>query len=382
MTDDQTTRTSAAPNDAGPGEDLAALGGEVLDLDTDDASDEEETDDELGSDAEEPDAVDLDDLDFAPLLPDSSERERGLFTLYPTAEEKNTRLDKYISGHLSSLSRSYVQQLIAEENVTVDGRIRQRTFKVTPGQVIELLVPPPVDDVMVPEDLPIDIVYEDVDLLVVNKRPGMVVHPAPGHATGTLANAILFHVPEVVMAGSHRPGIVHRLDKDTSGLIVVAKTERGRVALLRQWADRSVEKRYLALAHGSRAEDEATVDAPIARDPAQRNRMAIVATGREARSHVRVKERLGEATFVEVAIETGRTHQIRVHLAFIGNPVVGDAVYNRFKGRAGGTKSIAVRQMLHAAQLTFDTPDGKRLELVAPLPGDMTQVLDAFRTKT
>ncbi len=334
------------------------------------------------TDEEPVDPTDLDDVDFAPLIaePAETEREHGLFTLHPTVPERNLRLDKFIAGNLSTLSRSYIQQLIAEEQVSVDGRIRAQTFKVTPGQVIQLLVPPPVDDVLQPEDIPLEIVYEDADLLVVDKRPGMVVHPAPGHATGTLANAILHHVPEVVMAGSHRPGIVHRLDKDTSGLIVVAKTERGRLSLLSQWAERSVEKRYLALAYGVVQSDEAGIDLPIGRDPAQRNRMAVNEHGREARSRLTVKERFEDATFVEVAIETGRTHQIRVHLAYIGHPVVGDAVYNRYKGRAGGVRSIAARQMLHAAALTFDTPDGERLALTAPLPPDMAASLATFRS--
>ena len=326
--------------------------------------------------------ADLDEADFAPLIaePVETEREHGQFTLHPTVPERNQRLDKFIAGNLTTLSRSYIQQLIAEEHVTVDGRIRAQTFKVTPGQTIQLLVPPPVADVLQPEDIPLDIVHEDADLLVVNKRAGMVVHPAPGHATGTLANAILHHVPEVVMAGSHRPGIVHRLDKDTSGLIVVAKTERGRLSLLQQWAERSVEKRYLALSHGVMSDDEAEIDLPIGRDPAQRNRMAINENGRQARSHVTVLERFSDATYLEVEIETGRTHQIRVHLAYIGHPIVGDAVYNRFKGRAGGTRSVAGRQMLHAAALTFDTPDGERLALKAPLPPDMAQALDVFRS--
>ena len=347
----------------------------------DEAADTEEIEVDEG-DEDLVDAVDLEEADFAPLIAESTAavREHGEFELHPTVEERNLRLDKYIAGNLPTLSRSYIQQLIAEEHVSVDGRIRAQTFKVTPGQTIRLLVPPPVDDVLQPEDIPIDIVYEDADLLVVDKRPGMVVHPAPGHATGTLANAILHHVPSVVMAGSHRPGIVHRLDKDTSGLIVVAKTERGRLSLLAQWAERSVEKRYLAVAHGVMADNEAGIDLPIGRDPAQRNRMAVHEHGRESRSHVTVLERLGDATYVDVAIETGRTHQIRVHMAYIGHPIVGDAVYNRFKGRAGGTRSIAARHMLHAAKLTFDTPDGERLALTAPVPEDMAEVLAAFRS--
>ena len=344
--------------------------------------DPEETEETNAAEADLVDAVDLDEADFAPLIGDltESDREHGQFTLHPTVPERNQRLDKFIAGNLATLSRSYIQQLIAEEHVTVDGRIRAQTFKVTPGQTIQILVPPPVDDVLQPENIPLDIVYEDADLLVVDKPAGLVVHPAPGHATGTLANAILHHVPEVVMAGSHRPGIVHRLDKDTSGLIVVAKTERGRLSLLQQWAERSVEKRYLALAYGVVSDDEAEIDLPIGRDPAQRNRMAINENGREARSRVTVIERFSDASYLEVEIETGRTHQIRVHLAYIGHPIVGDAVYNRFKGRAGGTRSIAARQMLHAAALTFDTPDGVRLALKAPLPPDMAQALGVFRS--
>ena len=332
--------------------------------------------DDVVNDLEVDDEVDIAEL-FVERPP--SDREQGQFTLHPTPDDRNQRLDKFIASQLATLSRSYIQQLIDEGQVKVDGYQRQQTFKMTPGQVVTIDVPPPVNDTLEPEEIPLNIVYESEDLLVINKPAGMVVHPAPGHARGTLANAVLFYVPEVVMAGSHRPGIVHRLDKDTSGLIVVAKTERGRLSLVSQWAAHTVEKQYRALVHEQVGDEEATIAVPIGRDPVQRNRMAVLDRGRSAVSRIRVAEQFSDATALDVMIETGRTHQIRVHLAYIGHPVIGDGVYNRFRGRTGGASPIAPRQMLHAAFLAFDTPDGERLELHAPIPDDMNRAAEALR---
>jgi len=203
------------------------------------------------------------------------------------------------------------------------------------------------------------------------------VHPAPGHPRGTLANALVHHVPGIAVGGSRRPGIVHRLDKDTSGLIVAAKTDRGRTALVAQWADHSVEKTYLALVWGTVEEESATIDAPIGRDPKNRQRMAVARAGRVAVTHFRVVERFFNATLLEVKIDTGRTHQIRVHLAFAGHPVVGDAVYGRVAKAPG-----APRHFLHASQLGFKLPSGEPVSHVSPLPQDLARVLENLRVET
>lgn len=304
----------------------------------------------------------------------------GLIELRPTREFINERLDKYVAAMLPDLSRSYIQQLIDDEHVHVDGRVRRRTFKMTPGEVVTVLVPDPVSVELIPEDIPLAIVYEDEDVVVIDKPAGMVVHPAPGHPRGTLANAVLFHAPEISVAGSNRPGIVHRLDKETSGLIVVAKSDRARVTLVKQWNQRSVQKHYIALVHGAVEENEASIDVPIGRDPVSRNKMASTSAGRDSLTHFTVTERFKDATLLDVEIETGRTHQIRVHLAFIGHPVAGDSIYNRFSGPFGGSGAIVDRQFLHAATLSFNLPTGERMTFEAPLPPDLVAALDRVRS--
>jgi 23S rRNA pseudouridine1911/1915/1917 synthase len=269
------------------------------------------------------------------------------------------------------MSRSWLQRLIDEGQVLVDGRLRSRTFKVTPGEVIVVSIPPAMADELEPEEIPLDVVYDDTDIIAINKPAGLVVHPAPGHKSGTLVNALLHYAPDISMAGSQRPGIVHRLDRDTSGLIVVGRTDAGRLSLLGQWADRSVIKEYQAIIRGVPEEAEFAVDAPIGRDPSQRKRMAVIASGKSAQTHVLVDDTTQGASFVSVRIATGRTHQIRVHLAYAGYPIVGDRVYNRFAGLTGGDSPIADRQMLHAARLAFRTVSGDLIDLRAPLPADM-----------
>jgi len=246
---------------------------------------------------------------------------------------------------------------------------------MTPGEVVSVEIPPPQIDEILPDPIPLTVLYEDADVIVINKPAGMVVHPAPGHPRGTLANALLAHVPGISVGGSQRPGIVHRLDKDTSGLIVAAKTDRGRTALVTQWEDRSVEKTYLALVTGSVADEEATIDAPIGRDPKNRQRMAVLRSGRPAVTHFRVLERFPNATLLELTIETGRTHQIRVHLAFIGHPIVGDQLYGKVRPKDPRID----RQFLHASALAFQLPDGAALRLEAPLPDDLQSVLEKLR---
>ena len=263
--------------------------------------------------------------------------------------------------------------------MTVDKVVRRQKFKVTPGEVVDVRIPPVVEDELRPEPIPLEIVFEDEHLIVIDKAAGMVVHPAPGHTTGTLVNAVLHHAPSVAMAGSHRPGIVHRLDRDTSGLIVVAKTDAGRLSLLDQWAERTVVKEYLAIARGLPAEDEFVIDAPIGRDPTQRNRMAVVPSGKPALSRVTVAERFAGSFRAHVLIDTGRTHQIRVHLAYAGFPVVGDRVYNRSRGLTGGESELTDRQLLHAWRLTIALPDGERRQFEAPLPADFERALRSLR---
>jgi 23S rRNA pseudouridine1911/1915/1917 synthase len=304
------------------------------------------------------------------------EGEAGPIELRPTRDDTGERLDRFVTDALPEFSRGYVQELIEQGRVLVDGVARKSKFKMTFGQVVVVDVPQPEIEAIVPEPIPLSVVYEDRDVLVIDKPAGLVVHPAPGHPRGTLVNAVVHHAPDIALAGSNRPGIIHRLDKDTSGLIAVAKTDRARTTLVPQWEGRTVQKTYLALATGEIGPEEATIDVPIGRDPAQRQRMAAIRTGRPAVSHLRVLEKLPGSTLVEVEIETGRTHQIRVHLAYIGHPVAGDTVY-------GGPREIAGvpvdRQFLHAAKLGFTLPDGRAVTFSAPLPADLQEVLERLR---
>jgi 23S rRNA pseudouridine1911/1915/1917 synthase len=322
-------------------------------------------------------ARDDDWLDLEPVENIGTEGET--FVLHPDPSEKNTRLDKYVAAHIPGMSRSWLQRLVDDGRVLVDGRVRSRTFKVTPGEVIEVEIPPVEPDELEAEDIPLDVLYEDADIIAINKPAGLVVHPAPGHRSGTLVNALLHYAPDVAMAGSQRPGIVHRLDRDTSGVIVVGRTDAGRLSLLEQWASRSVIKEYRAIIRGVPEENEFMVDAPVGRDPTQRKRMAVIATGKEAQTQVRVGETAQIASMVDVTITTGRTHQIRVHLAYSGYPIVGDRVYNRFRGSAGGESPIADRQLLHAARLAIHNVGGEQIDLRAPVPEDMVTAWQQLR---
>ena len=300
----------------------------------------------------------------------------GVLLLEPQRADLGTRLDKFVAEQVPDLSRGVVQNLIDSGHVLVDGILRKPKFHVTPGQKITVEIPPPAEDEIQPDLIPLVVVYEDADVILIDKPAGMVVHPAPGHPRGTLANALVAHVPGIAVGGSQRPGIVHRLDKDTSGLIVAAKSDRGRNALVAQWADQTVRKTYIALVWGVVPEDEATIDAPIGRDPKDRQRMAVVRSGRPAVTHFRVLERFADATLLEVSIETGRTHQIRVHLAFAGFPIVGDRVYGR-----GKQETFLPRQFLHASGLAFQLPDGTPIARESPLPADLQSALDEMRVE-
>jgi len=255
------------------------------------------------------------------------------------------------------------------------GRVRPAE-RLRAGDRIEVEIPPPRDVGLEPERIPLDVVYEDAELLVINKPAGLTVHPGAGRQTGTLVHAVLAHCPMLPgIGGEHRPGIVHRLDKDTSGLLVVAKTERALRHLQAQIQARRARRDYRALVHGRMSAPEGRIDAPVGRDPRHRTRMAVVPTGRTAVTHYRVAEAFDAATALDVRLETGRTHQIRVHCAYIGHPVVGDPVYGRRPNPWG-----LARQALHAHRLAFVHPvSGLPLSFTAPLPADMTAALRLLR---
>ncbi len=295
--------------------------------------------------------------------------------------ENGPRLDRYLAQLWPDLSRSRLQHLIADGLACVNGAPAKASYQVRGGDLLTVRIPAPSPLTLSPEEIPLRVIYEDQDLVVIDKPAGLVVHPAPGHPSGTLVNALLAHCPDLAgIGGVERPGIVHRLDKDTSGLMVVAKNERAHQSLTRQIKERSVTKRYLALIHGELRPPAGTIDAPIGRDPRNRQRMAVVGDGRAASSSYTTLERLGPYSLVEVQIHTGRTHQIRVHLAHVGHPVVGDPVYGRKEKRPSmGPNMPLGRQFLHAAVLGFRLPSsGEYREFRCELPEDLRVVLESL----
>ena len=317
--------------------------------------------------------LDSDDVDSGTSL-------GGIVEFRPNAVDTNVRLDRYVTDALQDLSRAYVQELIDDGAVLVDGQHRRASFKLTPGETVTVDIPPPVVFDLKPEAIAISVVFEDEHMLILDKPAGLVVHPAPGHPSGTLVNALLHHAPQISIGGSNRPGIVHRLDKDTSGLMVVAKSDAAQQSLLGQWADHSVRKGYLTLVTGILDVDEATIDAPIGRDPQQRQRMAAHAKGKPAVTHFTTLERLATTTYAEVVIDTGRTHQIRVHFAFIGHPVVGDAVYGHDRATAQRREEPWLRRhFLHAHRLGLRLMDGREMTFESPLPSELSTVLELQR---
>lgn len=298
-------------------------------------------------------------------------------TIVLQAERGGVRVDKYVAEAVPDLSRAAAQRLIDEGRIRVNGAVVKASYRLEPGDAIAVEIPPPVEASLAPEPIPLDIVYEDSDILVVNKPAGMVVHPGFGHAGGTLVNAVLAHCPDLAgVGGKLRPGIVHRLDKDTSGLIVVAKGDAALRDLQAQFQGREVQKAYLALVEGHVSPATGLIDAPIGRDPRARKKMAVVPRGgREAQTEYRALEFYDAHTLVEAHPLTGRTHQIRIHMAFIGHPIVGDPVYGFRKQRAQ-----APRLFLHAARLGFRLPStGEWREFQAPLPDDLAAVLARLR---
>ena len=297
-------------------------------------------------------------------------------TLKVTADREGERADALIARLVPGLTRSGAQKLLERGAVTSNGTPVRKNDKPAPGQVLEAVLPDPEPIDVQPQDIPLDVVYEDGDVIVVNKPVGLVVHPAPGHPDGTLVNALLYHCGNSLSGinGELRPGIVHRIDRDTSGLIIAAKNDRAHLSLAAQLQDHSLFRLYHAVAAGGFREDSGTVSAPIARHRADRKRMAVVPDGREAVTHWQVVDSQKGLTHLTCRLETGRTHQIRVHLAHLGHPLLGDTVY-------GGKKPVPglAGQCLHAAQLTFTHPStGERLTVESPLPDWFTAVLNRY----
>ena len=292
-------------------------------------------------------------------------------------ESKNQRLDAFLASSLDGLTRSQATRLIESGEVAVNGRAVSKSYKLAGGEDIAVTLPEPEPVEAVPQDIPLDVVYEDADVIVVNKPSGMVVHPAPGHPDGTLVNALLYHCAGTLsgIGGALRPGIVHRIDRDTSGLIIAAKNDAAHQYLSAQLADHTLARTYECIVVGALREDRGTVDAPIARHPTDRKRMAVVAGGREAVTHWEVIARYPGYTHVRCRLETGRTHQIRVHMAYIGHPILGDTVYGAKKGVPGLTG-----QCLHAVGLRFLHPRTHEvMELSCPLPDEFTRMLQKIR---
>jgi len=287
------------------------------------------------------------------------------------ADKHGARLDKYVCEKYPELSRTQVQKLIAGGYITVNDHVAKARLRLNIGDRLRITIPPTPPSRLMPEAIPLNILYEDDDLLVIDKPAGLTVHPAPGHPAHTLVNAIVSRFPHLADIGdSLRPGIVHRLDKDTSGVMLVAKNNVAQANLVDQFKARLVVKAYLALVKGRLTPENGVIEAPIGRDPRNRKRMAVVAEGREARTEYQVIKYIGDYTLLEVRPQTGRTHQIRVHLSAIGYPVVGDKVY--------GVKSAYLsRQFMHACRLGFKLPStGKYVEFKSELPPDLAQALE------
>ncbi len=311
-------------------------------------------------------------------------RQGETFDLIVSAAETGTRLDTLLADHLCELTRTHLSKLIRDGAVCVDGRCPKPSHRVKTGERITGTLPAPVPVAALPEPIPLDIRYEDEMIVVVNKPPGLVVHPSPGHAGGTLVNALLFHCKDLSgIGGEIRPGIVHRLDKDTSGLLVVAKNDLAHAHLAAQFKGRRVEKTYLALVNGTPRPETGSIALSIGRHPIHRKKMSTQSQrAKPAQTYYRNRRAYGGFSLLEVGLKTGRTHQIRVHCAAIGHPLVGDPVYGTKSGMRIATANGQIpvkRQMLHAWKLAIDHPaSGKRLVLTAPLPPDMTAVLRAL----
>ena len=295
--------------------------------------------------------------------------------LFFTIEKGGERIDKYLSEQLEDMTRSHIQKLIKENMVRVNGMSVKSNFKLSASDQIEVEIPELKEPDILPENIPLDILYEDQDILVVNKPKGMVVHPAPGHYTGTLVNAIMYHCKDNLSGinGVMRPGIVHRIDMDTTGSLLICKNDRAHQALAEQLKEHSITRKYHAIVHGRLKEDEGTIDKPIGRHPIDRKKMSVHCTnGREAITHYRVLKRFQQFTYIECQLETGRTHQIRVHMSSIGHPILGDQIYGPAK-----CPYKLQGQTLHAKVLGITHPTtGEYMEFDAPLPDYFQALLE------
>jgi 23S rRNA pseudouridine1911/1915/1917 synthase len=298
------------------------------------------------------------------------------------------RLDAYLAAHIDGWSRARLQRLIESGDVLVNSKLAKASYKVAAKDEIEVELAPAPASNFTPENIPLEIVFEDDHVIVINKPAGLVVHPAAGIQSGTLANALAYHFQQLSNAGSIRPGIVHRLDKDTSGLLVAAKTESAHENLADQFRAREVFKSYIALVYGVVKQESGRIEQPIARDPRNRTRMAIVAGGRGALSLYKVRRSFDSFTLLDVELKTGRTHQIRVHLSWLKHPVVGDELYGG--GRDNNVQDVQLRaqirklkrQFLHAEQLGFRHPQtGEQMRFVAPLPAELTSLLEKLEAR-
>lgn len=301
------------------------------------------------------------------------------YTLVTETGINGIRLDKYLSDRLpDAITRSFLQKLIKEEQVTVDGRLQKANYKLKPEQTIQITIPPAEETAILPEDIPLDILYEDNDLLIVNKPKDMVVHPSAGHYTGTLVNAIMFHCKGSLSGinGEIRPGIVHRIDKDTTGSLIICKNDESHLKIAEQIKEHSVKRIYRGIVSGTLKESEGTVEGNIGRHPIDRKKMALVTKGgKPAITHYRVLEQFKNAAYMEFRLETGRTHQIRVHMASIGHPLLGDTVYGNAKNpyKLNG-------QTLHAMTIGFIHPTtGEYLEVSAPIPEYFNALIKKLR---
>lgn len=298
------------------------------------------------------------------------------FVFEITEREEDERLDKCLALLIDSLSRSFIQKMIGGERVSVNGTAARASYKVRQGDLVEFELPEAVEPRILAENIPLDILYEDQDVIVVNKPKGMVVHPAAGHYSGTLVNALMYHCGEGLSGinGVMRPGIVHRIDMDTTGSVIVCKNDAAHRAIAEQFKEHSITRRYQALCYGVLKEDQGTIDRPIGRHPVERKKMAVnERNGKRAVTHYRVLRRFREYTYIECTLETGRTHQIRVHMAASGHPLLGDEVY------AGGRRCPyrLTGQTLHAGILGFRHPStGQYVETTAPLPEYFKHLLD------
>ncbi|MGI8587236.1 MAG: RluA family pseudouridine synthase [Chloroflexia bacterium] len=308
------------------------------------------------------------------------------FTAVITPEQAGDRLDRALPGVVTDLTRSYAQQLIGDGRVLLNGHSARPSQRLKAGDTLHITVPDPEPTAIRPEAIALRIVYEDDEVIVVDKPAGLVVHPSPGHPVGTLVNALLAHTDRLSLHGEVRPGIVHRLDKDTSGLLVVARTDGAHADLVRQHQARTMTKQYLGLVLGDPQPPTGLIDAPIGRDPRDRKRQAVTPTGRPARTRYTTEATYPAAhgdpgcALLRLGLETGRTHQIRVHLAYIGHPIMGDGFYGQRTLRQSHALGLR-RQFLHATTLAFDLPaSGRHVSFTSPLPPDLTAILRRLET--